>query len=190
MAPRLKEKYETIIKAKLAEQLGISNVMAIPRLEKIVINMGVGEAMQDKKILDVAADAMSEISGQKPILAKSRHSIAGFKLREGVPIGCKVTLRRDRMYEFLDRLISIVLPRVRDFRGISRTAFDGRGNYSLGLSEHLVFPELNPDKYTRQQGMNITIVTTARTDADAFAMLELFGLPFRAAKKPKSIVAS
>jgi large subunit ribosomal protein L5 len=185
MAPRLQEKYETVIRAKLAEQLGIANVNAIPRLEKIVINMGVGEAMQDKKILDIAADAMSEISGQRPVLTKSRKSIAGFKLREGLPIGCMVTLRRARMYEFLDRLVSVVLPRVRDFRGISRTAFDGHGNYSLGLSEHLVFPELNPDKYTRQQGMNITIVTTASTNEHAFALLEMMGLPFRAPKKPK-----
>jgi large subunit ribosomal protein L5 len=185
MAPRLQEKYETVIRAKLAEQLGITNVNAIPGLEKIVINMGVGEAMQDKKILDLAADAMSEIAGQRPVLTKSRKSIAGFKLREGLPIGCMVTLRRARMYEFLDRLVSVVLPRVRDFRGISRTAFDGHGNYSLGLSEHLVFPELNPDKYTRQQGMNITIVTTAKTNEHAFALLEMMGLPFRAPKKPK-----
>jgi large subunit ribosomal protein L5 len=186
MAPRLQEKYEQVIRPKLAEQLGITNVMAIPGLEKIVINMGVGEAMQDKKILDIAADAMAEISGQRPVLTKSRKSIAGFKLREGLPIGCMVTLRRDRMYEFLDRLVSIVLPRVRDFRGISRTAFDGHGNYSLGLSEHSVFPELNPDKYTRPQGMNISIVTTAKTNEHAFVLLEMMGLPFRAAKKPKA----
>jgi large subunit ribosomal protein L5 len=186
MAPRLQEKYEQVIRPKLAEQLGITNVMAIPGLEKIVINMGVGEAMQDKKILDIAADAMAEISGQRPVLTKSRKSIAGFKLREGLPIGCMVTLRRDRMYEFLDRLVSIVLPRVRDFRGISRTAFDGHGNYSLGLSEHSVFPELNPDKYTRPQGMNISIVTTAKTNEHAFVLLEMMGLPFRAPKKPKA----
>ncbi len=186
MAPRLQEKYEQIIRPKLAEQLGIANAMAIPGLEKIVINMGVGEAMQDKKILDIAADAMAEISGQRPVLTKSRKSIAGFKLREGLPIGCMVTLRRDRMYEFLDRLVSIVLPRVRDFRGISRTAFDGHGNYSLGLSEHSVFPELNPDKYTRPQGMNISIVTTAKTNEHAFVLLEMMGLPFRAPKKPKA----
>ena len=186
MAPRLQEKYEQDIRPKLAEQLGITNVMAIPGLEKIVINMGVGEAMQDKKILDIAADAMAEISGQRPVLTKSRKSIAGFKLREGLPIGCMVTLRRDRMYEFLDRLVSIVLPRVRDFRGISRTAFDGHGNYSLGLSEHSVFPELNPDKYTRPQGMNISIVTTAKTNEHAFVLLEMMGLPFRAPKKPKA----
>lgn len=185
MAPRFEEKYKSVIRPKLAEVLGITNVMAIPRLEKITINMGVGSAMQDKKNLDIAADAMNEIAGQKPVLTLSRQSIAGFRLREGVPIGCKVTLRRAKMYEFLDRLVSIVLPRVRDFRGISRTAFDGHGNYSLGLSEQLVFPELNPDKFTKPQGMNITIVTTAINNEHAFALLEMFGLPFRAPKKAK-----
>ena len=185
MAPRLQEHYEKTIRKALQEQLGIKNVMAIPRLEKININMGVGSAMQDKKNLDIAADAMIEIAGQKPVLTLSRNAIAGFKLRENVPIGCKVTLRRAKMYEFLDRLVSIVLPRVRDFRGISRTAFDGHGNYSLGLSEQLVFPELNPDKFTKPQGMNITIVTTATTNEHAFALLEHFGMPFRAPKKAK-----
>ncbi|MFO0923364.1 MAG: 50S ribosomal protein L5 [Pirellulales bacterium] len=185
MAPRLQEKYLNVIRPKLAEQLNIGNPMAIPAIEKITINMGVGSAMQDKKNLDYAADLMTEIAGQKPVLTISRNSIAGFKLREGVPIGCKVTLRRARMYEFLDRLISIVLPRVRDFRGISRTAFDGHGNYSLGLSESLVFPELNPDKFTKPQGMNITIVTSAPNNEQAFALLEQFGLPFRAPKKSK-----
>ena len=180
MAPRLQERYEQEIRSALQAQLGIENPMAIPRIEKIVVNMGVGEAMQDKKYLEVAIDAMTEITGQKPLTTIARGSIAGFRLREGAAIGCKVTLRGARMYEFLDRLIAVVLPRVRDFRGISRTAFDGRGNYSLGLSEQLVFPELNPDKYTRQQGMNITIVTTAKTNADAFALLEMVGLPFRA----------
>ena len=186
MAPRFKEKYENEIRSVLAERLGESNPMAVPRVTKIVINMGVGEAVQDKKVLDIASDAMSDISGQKPIITKSRKAIAGFKLRENLPIGCKVTLRRERMYEFLDRLVSVVLPRVRDFRGISRTAFDGNGNYSLGLSEQLVFPELNPDKYTRQQGMNITIVTTAKNNDDALLLLELFGMPFRAPRVKKS----
>jgi large subunit ribosomal protein L5 len=186
MAPRLQEKYEQSIRPMLAEKLGVKNIFAIPRLEKITINMGVGSAMQDKKNLDIAAEAMADIAGQRPVITVARNSIAGFKLREGVPIGCKVTLRRARMYEFLDRLISIVLPRVRDFRGISRTAFDGRGNYSMGLSEQLVFPELNPDKYTKPQGMNIAIVTTANKDEEALLMLELFGLPFRAAKTAKS----
>ena len=183
MAPRLKQHYQDDIRPKLQQQLGIQNVMAIPRVEKIVVNMGVGEAMQDKKYLETAAAAMAEITGQKPLLTLARVSVAGFRLREGVAIGCKVTLRGDRMYEFLDRLISIVLPRVRDFRGISRTAFDGHGNYSLGLSEQLVFPELNPDKDTRPQGMNITVVTTAKNNGDALALLEMFGMPFRAAKK-------
>jgi large subunit ribosomal protein L5 len=183
MAPRLQERYQTQIRGALAEQLGIKNPMAIPKIEKIVVNMGVGEAMQDKKYLEVAIDAMTEITGQKPLTTIARNSIAGFKLREGAAIGCKVTLRGARMYEFLDRLVAVVLPRVRDFRGISRTAFDGRGNYSLGLAEQLVFPELNPDKYTRQQGMNITIVTNATKNSDAFALLEMFGMPFKAPKQ-------
>ncbi len=190
MAPRLKEKYEKEIRNVLAERLGVKNPMALPRITKIVINMGVGEAVQDKKVLDVATDAMADISGQKPIVTRSRKAIAGFKLREDLPIGCKVTLRRERMYEFLDRLVSVVLPRVRDFRGISRTAFDGQGNYSLGLSEQLVFPELNPDKYTRPQGMNITIVTTAKTNDDALLLLELFGMPFRAPREKKKTGAA
>jgi large subunit ribosomal protein L5 len=185
MAPRLQLKYQQEIAPELAKRLEISNVMAVPRLEKVIINMGVGSAMQDKKNLDIAADALTEIAGQRPVLTKSRASIAGFRLREGVPIGAKVTLRRARMYEFLDRLISIVLPRVRDFRGVSRTAFDGNGNYSLGLSEQLVFPELNPDKFTKPQGMNITVVTTAKTNEEAFQLLELLGMPFRAPRKPK-----
>lgn len=190
MIPRLQQRYQEVIRPKLAEQLAIANVNAIPRLEKIVINMGVGSAMQDKKHLEIAADAMADIAGQRPVLTIARQSIAGFRLREGVAIGCKVTLRRAKMYEFLDRLISIVLPRVRDFRGISRTAFDGRGNYSLGLQEQLVFPELNPDKYTKPQGMNIVLVTTANSNDEAFALLEHFGMPFRAPKKPKAAAAT
>jgi large subunit ribosomal protein L5 len=185
MVPRLQQRYNEVIRPRLAEELGIENVNALPRLEKIIINMGVGSAMQDKKHLELAADAMADIAGQKPVLTIARQSVAGFKLREGVAIGCKVTLRRAMMYEFLDRLVSIVLPRVRDFRGISRTAFDGRGNYSLGLSEQLMFPELNPDKYTRVQGMNIVIVTTATNNEDSFKLLEMFGMPFRAPKKAK-----
>ncbi len=186
MAPRLQERYVQEIRSKLQEQLEIKNPMAIPRIQKVVLNMGVGEAMQDKKYLEVAIDAMTDITGQKPLTTVARGSIAGFRLREGVAIGCKVTLRGARMYEFLDRLITIVLPRVRDFRGISRTAFDGHGNYSLGLSEQLVFPELNPDKYTRQQGMNITVVTTAKNNKDAFTLLEMVGMPFRAPRKAAS----
>jgi large subunit ribosomal protein L5 len=183
MAPRLQQHYYDSIRPELGKELGIANLYAIPRIEKISINMGVGEAMQDKKFLELAADAMTEIAGQKPVLTMARQSIAGFKLREGVAIGCKVTLRRERMYEFLDRLVSIVLPRVRDFRGVSRTAFDGNGNYSMGLSEWLVFPELSGDKFAKAQGMNIAIVTTAKSDEHARRMLEMFGMPFRAPKK-------
>lgn len=183
MAPRLQQFYFDNIQKQLGEELGITNVCAIPKLEKISVNMGVGEAMQDKKFLELAAEAMAEITGQKPVLTLARQSIAGFKLREGVAIGCKVTLRKERMYEFLDRLVSIVLPRVRDFRGVSRTAFDGNGNYSMGLSEWLVFPELNGDKFAKAQGMNITIVTTAETNDHARRLLEMFGMPFRAPKK-------
>ncbi|MCA9130369.1 MAG: 50S ribosomal protein L5 [Planctomycetales bacterium] len=184
MVPRLQERYQNEIRSALAEQLSIKNPMAIPRLSKITINMGVGSAIADKKNLELAFDAMQDIAGQRPVRTLARKSIAGFKLREGMAIGCKVTLRRQRMYEFLDRLVSIVLPRVRDFRGVSRKAFDGQGNYSLSLTEQLVFPELNPDKYTKPQGMNITIVTTARTDEQGLLMLEMFGMPFRAAKVP------
>jgi len=183
MAPRLQQRYQDEIRPELSNQLGLTNPMAIPRVTKIVINMGVGSAVADKKNLEIAFDAMADIAGQRPIMTLSRKSIAGFKLREGMPIGCKVTLRRDRMYEFLDRMISIVLPRVRDFRGISRSAFDGQGNYSLGLQEQLVFPELNPDKYTKPQGMNITICTTATVNDHAMLLLELMGMPFKAGKK-------
>ena len=183
MAPRLQERYETEIRKQLAEELGIKNPNAIPRISKIVINMGVGSAVADKKNLDMAYDAMTDIAGQKPVITKARKSVAGFKLREGVGIGCKVTLRRQRMYEFLDRLVNIVLPRVRDFRGVSRTAFDGNGNYALSLTEQMVFPELNPDKYTKPQGMNITITTTAVTDDHGLALLTAFGMPFKAPKE-------
>ena len=179
MAPRLKEKYETEILPALKESLGRSNRLSLPRLEKIVINMGVGSAIQEKKHLEMAVDAMTQITGQKPIITHARKSVAGFRLREGMPIGCKVSLRRARMWEFLDRLVSVALPRVRDFRGISRTAFDGSGNYSLGLSEQLVFPELNPDKFLRVQGMNITIVTACASDQEALELLTRLGLPFQ-----------
>lgn len=181
MVPRLQEKYEQEILPALREKLGRSNRLDLPRLEKIVVNMGVGEAVQDKKNLEMAVDALTQITGQKPVVTKARQSIAGFRLREGMAIGCKVTLRRQRMYEFLDRLISLALPRVRDFRGVSQTAFDGRGNYSLGLTEQLVFPELNPDKFTKIQGMNITFVTTTDSDDEARELLRLFGMPFRTA---------
>lgn len=180
MTPRLQEKYEQEILPALSESLERKNRLALPRLEKIVINMGVGSAVQEKKHIDDAVSALTEISGQKPIITLARNSVAGFRLREGMPIGCKVTLRRQRMYEFLDRLISVALPRVRDFRGISRTAFDGRGNYSLGLNEHLVFPELNPDKYTRQQGMNITFVISTHSNEESLDLLSRLGMPFKA----------
>ena len=179
MTPRLLEKYNTQIVADLRERLGKTNVHSVPKLEKIVVNMGVGSAIQDKKYLEEALDVLTQITGQKPVVTKARRSIAGFRLREGMNIGCKVTLRGFRMYEFMDRLISIVLPRVRDFRGLNPNSFDKRGNYNLGLSEQLVFPELNPDKYTKTQGMNITFVTTAENDDDARELLRDFGMPFK-----------
>jgi large subunit ribosomal protein L5 len=179
MLPRLQEKYEKEILPALEEALGTKNRLALPRLEKIVVNMGVGSAIAEKKHIETAVAAMTEITGQKPIISLARKSVAGFRLREGMAIGCKVTLRRARMWEFLDRLVALALPRVRDFRGISRTAFDGHGNYSLGLSEQLVFPELNPDKYVRPQGMNITLVTTTDSDEDALNLLARLGMPFK-----------
>lgn len=181
--PRLQAAYEDNIRKAMLDKHKYGNVNQIPRIEKITLNMGVGSAVGDKKILDLAYDAMTQIAGQKPVHTVARKSIANFRLREGMPIGCMVTLRRQRMYEFLDRLVSIVLPRVRDFRGISRKAFDGSGNYTLGLTEQLVFPELNPDKFTKPQGMNITMVTSARTNDEARDLLELFGMPFKADPK-------
>ena len=179
MIPRLQEKYEKEILPKLVEELGRSNRLALPRLEKIIVNMGVGSATQEKKHMETAVDALGQITGQKPIITLARKSVAGFRLREGMAIGCKVTLRRARMYEFLDRLVSIAIPRVRDFRGLNRTGFDRNGNYNMGLTEQLVFPELNPDKFTRVQGMNITLVTSTGVDEEALLMLELFGVPFK-----------
>lgn len=179
MLPRLQEKYEKEILPALEETLGRKNRLALPGLEKIVVNMGVGSAIAEKKHIETAVAAMTEITGQKPIINLARKSVAGFRLREEMAIGCKVTLRRARMWEFLDRLVALALPRVRDFRGISRTAFDGHGNYSLGLSEQLVFPELNPDKYVRPQGMNITLVTTTNSDEDALNLLTRLGMPFK-----------
>ena len=177
-------KYQEIL-PKLAEKIGRKNPMSLPKLDKIVINMGVGAAVQDKKHLEVAYEAMTQIAGQKPVLTLSRKAISNFKLREGMPIGCMVTLRGKRMYEFLDRLISVALPRVRDFRGISRKAFDGSGNYSLGLSEQLVFPELNPDKFQRPQGLNIAFVIKNASDEDSRALLTELGMPFAAPPVPK-----
>lgn len=183
MKPRLQDKYENEVRGALAEKFGKKNPNSVARLQKIVINMGVGAATQDKKHLEVAAEALGQIAGQRPVITKSRKAIAGFKLREDMQIGCKVTLRRQRMYEFLERLISLALPRVRDFRGVSRKAFDGNGNYSLGLSEQLVFPELNPDKYTRVQGMNICFVTSTDSDDESRELLRLLGMPFQVDEK-------
>jgi large subunit ribosomal protein L5 len=179
--PRLQEKYVKEILPALAETFGRSNRHALPRLQKIVINMGVGKAIAEKKYMEEAVDVLKQVTGQKPIITLSRKSIANFKLRENLPIGCKVTLRGKRMYEFLDRLISVVLPRVRDFRGLNPDAFDGRGNYNLGLTEQMVFPELNPDKYTIPQGMNITLVTSTASNDEARELLRRFGMPLRAA---------
>ncbi len=182
MTTRLQQIYHETILPALADKFGRSNRLSLPRLEKIVLNMGVGSAVQDKKHLEDAVEALTLIAGQKPVTTIARESIAGFRLREGNKIGCKVTLRRDRMYEFLDRLLSLALPRVRDFRGVNPNAFDGRGNYSLGLTEYLVFPELNPDKFTRSQGLNIVFVTSTDDDEEARELLKLFGMPFRERK--------
>jgi len=184
MTPRLLERYKNELLPALAESLGRTNRLSLPRLEKIVVNMGVGAATAEKKLLEEAIDALRLITGQQPIVTVARKSVAGFRLREGMAIGCKVTLRGRRMYEFLDRLISLALPRVRDFRGLSSQAFDGHGNYSLGLTEQLVFPELNPDKYSRAQGMNITMVTSTDDDDEARQLLTGFGMPFRIGEQP------
>ncbi len=179
MAARLKERYAKEIAPALAKEFDIKNPMATPRLEKIVINMGMGEAIANAKILDTAADELRAITGQKPVVTKAKKSIATFKLRQGMPIGTMVTLRGERMYEFLDRLVSIALPRVRDFRGVSPKAFDGRGNYTLGVREQLIFPEIDFNKVDKTRGMNISIVTTASNDEQARALLKAVGMPFR-----------
>jgi large subunit ribosomal protein L5 len=188
--PRLLVKYEKEIVPTLAQKLGRKNKLSLPRLDKIVINMGVGVATQDKKHLEAAADAMTQIAGQKPVLTKARQAISAFRLREGMPIGCMTTLRKQRMYEFFDRLVSLALPRVRDFRGVSRKAFDGHGNYSLGLSEQLVFPELNPDKFPRVQGMNITFVVANASDDESRELLSQLGMPFQAETTGKTKAGS
>jgi len=178
MHTRLREHYEKVVKPALMKEFGYANPMQVPKLEKIVINMGVGEGTQDGKKVEAAANDLAVISGQKAIITKAKKSIATFKLRENLPIGCKVTLRRQRMYEFLDRLVNIALPRVRDFRGVSAKSFDGRGNFALGLKEQLVFPEVNYDQVDTVRGMDIVIVTTAKTDAEAKALLRHFSMPF------------
>ena len=179
MKARLREHYQKDVVPALVKEFGYKNVMAVPKLEKISINMGMGEATQNAKVLDKAADELAHISGQRPVITKAKKSIAAFKLRQGMNIGTMVTLRGDRMYEFLDRLISVALPRVRDFRGISAKAFDGRGNYTLGVREQLIFPEIDFNKVDKTRGMNISIVTTARTDEEARSLLKSMGMPFR-----------
>jgi large subunit ribosomal protein L5 len=178
--PRLKADYEQTIVPAMIERFGYKNKLEVPRLDKIVINMGVGEATQDKKRVETAAAEMQAIAGQKPVITKAKKSIAQFKLREGMPIGCKVTLRRDRMYEFLDRLVTVALPRVRDFRGLNPRSFDGRGNYALGLKEQIIFPEINYDQIDSVRGMDVIVTTTAKTDEEARELLRLFNFPFPA----------
>ncbi|MCA9074362.1 MAG: 50S ribosomal protein L5 [Planctomycetaceae bacterium] len=177
--PRLQEQFQTSIVGQLSDELGRKNPHSLPKLEKIVISMGVGKAIQDRKVLDEVVSQLSLIAGQQAQITRARRSIANFKLREGMEIGCRVTLRKHRMYEFLDRLISIVLPRVRDFRGLNPKAFDGRGNYSLGLNEQMVFPEVNPDSVKSVQGLNITMVTSTTSDDEARLLLSSFGMPFQ-----------
>jgi large subunit ribosomal protein L5 len=179
MVPRLKEKYRKEIIPAMKERFGYRNDMQVPRLEKIVVNMGVGEGAHDPKAIDAAMKDLALITGQKPKLCRAKRSVAGFKLRTGMSVGCKVTLRGDRMYEFLDRLITLAIPRVRDFRGLNPKSFDGRGNFTMGLDEQLVFPEIDYDEVERIQGMDITIVTTAETDEEGRELLKLFGMPFK-----------
>ncbi len=177
---RLQEFYRDTVVGQLTEKFSYANVMQVPRLEKITLNMGLGEAVGDKKVIEKALSDMASISGQQPIVTKARKSVASFKIRDGYPIGCKVTLRRERMYEFLDRLVNVALPRVRDFRGVPRKSFDGRGNYSLGVKEQIIFPEINYDQIDAVRGMDIAISTSAQTDEEGIALLEAFGFPFRA----------
>ena len=179
MAPRLKEKYLNEVVPALREQQGYANVNQVPRLEKIVVNMGVGAAVQEAKQLDAAVEDLRTITGQQPAITRAKKSIAGFKIRQGMPIGAKVTLRGDRMWEFFDRLLGAAIPRIRDFRGLPATSFDGRGNYSMGVTEQLIFPEVDYDKVDRVRGMDVTFVTTANTDDEARALLEAFGFPFK-----------
>jgi large subunit ribosomal protein L5 len=178
--PRLQDLYRNEIVPKLKEKYGYRNMMQVPRVVKVVVNMGLGDAIENVKVIETAAQEMGQITGQKAVVTKARKSIANFKLREGVPIGVMVTLRRDRMYYFLDKLMALALPRVRDFRGVSPKGFDGRGNYTLGVKEQIIFPEINYDKIDKIRGMNITIVTTAKTDEEGMELLKLMGMPFRA----------
>lgn len=176
---RLKDFYKDTVVAKMTEQFGYKSAMEVPRIQKIVLNMGVGEAVADKKIMENAVGDMQKIAGQKPIVTKAKKSVAAFKIRDDYPVGCKVTLRRERMYEFLDRLVTVAIPRTRDFRGISAKSFDGRGNYNMGVKEQIIFPEIEYDKIDAIRGMNITITTTAKTDEEARALLAAFSFPFR-----------
>ena len=178
MASRLNEKYRKDVVPVLKKEFGIDNPMAVPKIEKVVLNMGVGEAIQNVKIVEAAAEELTKIAGQRAVITRARKSIATFKLREGMPIGCRVTLRGEKMYEFLDRLMNIALPRVRDFRGVPTRAFDGRGNYTLGIKDHLVFPEIDPGKVEKSKGLNVTIVTTAGSDDRARVLLRELGMPF------------
>lgn len=178
--PRLRKKYDEQIAKAMTEKFGYKNVMEVPKIEKITLNMGVGEGSQDKKKVQTAAAEMELIAGQKPVITRAKKSIAQFKLREGMPIGCKVTLRRERMYEFLDRLITVAMPRIRDFRGLNAKSFDGRGNYAMGLKEQIIFPEISYDQIEKVRGMDIIITTTAKTDEEARELLRLFGFPFPA----------
>ena len=182
--PRLRKKYDDAIAAAMTEKFGYKNHMEVPKIEKITINMGVGEGSLDKKKVQTAAAEMELIAGQKPVITKAKKSIAQFKLREGMPIGCKVTLRRERMYEFLDRLITVAMPRIRDFRGLNPKSFDGRGNYAMGLKEQIIFPEISYDQIEKVRGMDIIVTTTAKTDDEARELLRLFGFPFPAEAEP------
>jgi large subunit ribosomal protein L5 len=177
--PRLKKKYKEEVVPQLMKEFGLTNIMQVPKLDRIVINMGLGEAVQNAKLIESAAEELTAITGRKPVVTRAKKSIASFKLREGMPIGVMVTLRRDQMYDFLDRLLSLALPRTRDFKGVSPKAFDGRGNYTLGIREQIVFPEINYDKVERIKGMNVTFVTTAKTDEQGRALLKSLGMPFR-----------
>ena len=178
--PRMKKRYDDVIVKAMTEKFGYKNALEVPKIEKITLNMGVGEGSQDKKKVTTAAEEMALISGQKPVITKAKKSIAQFKLREGMPIGCKVTLRRERMYEFLDRLITVAMPRIRDFRGVNAKSFDGRGNYAMGLKEQIIFPEISYDQIEKVRGMDIIVTTTAKTDDEARELLRLFGFPFPA----------
>lgn len=177
-SPRMKQRYDDVIVKAMTEKFGYTNRLQVPRLDKITLNMGVGEASQDKKKVQTAAEEMALIAGQKPVITKAKKSIAQFKLREGMPIGCKVTLRRERMYEFVDRLVTIAMPRIRDFRGLNPKSFDGRGNYAMGLKEQIIFPEISYDQIEKVRGMDIIVTTTAKTDEEAKELLRLFGFPY------------